>query len=203
MIKLYLAKIPNIEIKNVFCKERNDEILSCSLLSVKKEKYFVWKLLEFVLEKEFNLDYKKVKFYKNPIGKWACNKIKFSLSHSHDYVAVAVSDKEVGVDVQKVVNVCKRVIEKVVRASEIPENLDEMAKKEFAIKLWSIKESVFKQNPIKNRSVLSTDINGANVVTFKIPIDNDIYYLSACTENLENANYVLLEPTEFIKFCIK
>ena len=203
MVKLYLAKIPNIEIKNVFCKERNDEILSCSLFSVKKEKYFVWKLLEFVLEKEFNLDYKKVKFYKNPIGTWACNTIKFSLSHSHDYVAVAVSEKEVGVDVQKVVNVCKRVIEKVVRASEIPENLDEMAKKEFAIKLWSVKESIFKQNPIKNRSVLSTDINGANVVTFKIPIDNDIYYLSACTENLENANYVLLEPTEFIKFCIK
>lgn len=203
MVKIYLAKIPNIEIKPVFCKERNDEILSCSLLSVKKEKYFVWKLLEYVLENDLHLDYKNISFYKSQIGKWACNKIKFSLSHSHDYVAVAVSNGEVGVDVQKVVNVCKRVIEKVVRVSEIPENLDEIEKREFAIKLWSIKESVFKQNPIKNRSVLSTDINGTNVITFKIPIDNDIYYLSACAENLENTNYVLLEPTEFIKFCIK
>lgn len=77
-------------------------------------------------------------------------KIKFSVSHSYDLVAVAVSDSAIGVDVEKVRDkIASGLSEKISGQSEKEELLRfaTAGDKEFSeevIKLWSKKEALFK-----------------------------------------------------------
>ncbi len=68
-----------------------------------KESLCALLLLDFAIQNSYNIDEKLIisrtdsdkPYFKN------CE-IKFSISHSEDYVAVAVSDNEIGVDIEKI-----------------------------------------------------------------------------------------------------
>lgn len=57
-----------------------------------------------LLKDEYNLDYEDVSILKNGNGKPYINdkNIYFSISHSNDYVVVAVSNNEIGVDIERI-----------------------------------------------------------------------------------------------------
>ena len=146
IVKVFLAKIPEkIEYKPLYPSERFEEISSCKSEKVKRQKYAVWELLKYVLEKEYNLRFENIKFTKSVNGKWLANCIYFSLAHSGDYVAVCVDNRPIGLDIeyineQKMTN---KLLYYITTNIEKQAYNDEPTAAQIAM-LWAKKEAIFK-----------------------------------------------------------
>ena len=148
-------------------KARNDYINSISNKKRRFQSYAVWKLLECAIDANFNCDYEFF-LYGN---KWRekNNKFYFSLSHSKNAVAVAISsDEEIGVDVEY-------VSEKILRAENLllkDKNFCTMQDKVlYLTKQWVKYESKFKSN-----------YNGKSYLK-KICNNKDVFYISCNSKN--------------------
>ena len=184
-IDAYFATISESEIGRVFPNERNEEILAVKNEKVRTQKYFVWKLLERALKKSLGLDIGNLSFSKTPDGKWVCDKCEFSLTHSDEIVAVAVSNLPVGIDAEKVRSVSPTTIKKVLSGDEYAyyESLSETERQEFFIKKWTQKESAFKKG---NSPVFAfkNDTDEKDIFfTQKIEQNGNSYYLTIAHEN--------------------
>lgn len=99
-------------------------------------------LIAVVLDKYF--------VYKDMIVSSSCGKpyiegrddLFFNVSNSGDYVAIAVSEKEVGIDIQKPVKVDEALIKKVISLDD-RERMEELINTSFNA-IWSIKEAYVK-----------------------------------------------------------
>lgn len=70
----------------------------------------------------------------------------FNITHSHGLVMCAVSDCEIGIDTEKVRSCSSAVMQKVLCERELCAVSESENSTESFIKLWTIKESVLKQN---------------------------------------------------------
>ena len=101
-LNIYIASIPSDDFVGKLClKERNEEIENVKNLEVKKQKYWVWKVLELAIIRDLKLNPDNVQFTKDKYGKWSCPNFKFSLSHTKNVAVVAISNDEVGVDIEE------------------------------------------------------------------------------------------------------
>ncbi len=145
MVKVFYA-----DISSLFSKNRNVKVKSAVrqryINSIKDEKrrtqsLAVWKLLE---EACANLGYYNVNFAVDRKGKWfeTRNKLKFSISHSGNYIVVAVDKKfGIGVDVEK----CSARILKIgSKLSGEELNVGIKEKMEILTRKWTERESLFK-----------------------------------------------------------
>ena len=181
-INVYIASIPTKSFKwEVFPKRREDEIKSCENEQKRKEKYYVWKLLEYAIKKTFNKDIKDVKFNKSTRGKWISDEFEFSLSHSNEVVAVAISNGAVGIDVEMERKIRKDVAQKILSSQETIEldGLEEQEKNEFLLKKWTQKESAFKI--CQEYNLKKVDVK--NTKTYTIKHDGNVYYMSLAYQN--------------------
>lgn len=104
-------------------------------------------LAKTVIKKTFDIDIAKQKFAYTEYGKpYLLNfpDVHFNISHSGEYVACAVSDRPIGVDIQKIGEYNSDVAKRVCNEEEFAqiENSSDKASK-FA-KLWTQKEAVLK-----------------------------------------------------------
>ncbi len=148
IVDVYYARVAKkIRLSSIFPRARRAEIESCSNEKVRLEKYSVWKLLAYALKKSLGFSCKKINFKKEENGRWVCDRGYFSLSHSGELVAVAVSNYPVGIDVEVVKSHSESVAKKIFSDGELQEflhlSLDERT--EFFIEKWTQKESVYKQ----------------------------------------------------------
>ena len=141
-VKVYYSAIPCGECDfALYPEQRAMEIGAVRNDKLKKEKYYAWKLLEFAIE-SLGINFRKLDFVKHDNGKWTCEKVCFSLSHTDGAVAVAVSKMNVGVDIEKVSDRAMRVAKKVFSQSELDAcDGDEIL---YTTKLWTQKEAIFK-----------------------------------------------------------
>ncbi len=146
---VYFSIIPDeIDYKELQPKDRNDEVLSVSNDKVKKSKYWVWKTLEYALFRSFGYKLQDLDIVKTKSGKWISKKCFFSLSHSKNAVAVIVSNKETGIDIEEVQSFTNKFSDdktfdsfakKITSNKEnCPTNVMEL------ISLWTKKECLFK-----------------------------------------------------------
>lgn len=73
--------------------------------------------------------------------------IYFNISHSGDYVVCAVSDREVGIDIQKIGAAKKNIAERYFTQNEymhIMNQPDEKSQNELFYRIWALKESFVK-----------------------------------------------------------
>ena len=126
--------------------ERYSEIQRCKSEKARHEKYLVWKLLERAVEMNYNLKFANLQFTKTTNGKWVCPVFYFSLSHTDGAVCVALSDKAVGVDIEKVRDVKLSFKDKILteREKEKMDTLPESERGLFLLRAWVKKESIFK-----------------------------------------------------------
>ncbi len=163
----------------LFEKERMREIEGCKSEAVKREKYYVWKLLELALKKAFNLDIANLKFTKLDIGKWVCDACFFSLSHTDGALAVSVSRHPTGVDIEKIRPVKAGLEEKILTDGEMAEcsRLAGDERRNYILKCWCKKEAVFKM--------------GEGTALLPKRIETDEYPVTATSVMINGREYML------------
>ncbi len=148
VLDVYVAAIPkSATLGELFPTERNREVQACTNEKVKREKYFVWKLLEYAVKQTFGKNLQTLSFQKNENGKWTSKELEFSLSHANGVAAVALSLAPVGIDIQPIAPPkTEKVVLKILSEPEQTEYaaLLKEEKAEYFTKKWTERESVFK-----------------------------------------------------------
>ena len=148
MIDVYIASLPNRKsCVPLLCFERQLEVDGVSNERTRREKYYVWRLLEYAIKNSLGADASRLCFTKGKNRKWSCEGFEFSLSHSGEALAVAISDRAVGVDVERIrVRDVNRMAEYMLTESERAEyeNVFDNERVEWLIRKWCQKEAIFK-----------------------------------------------------------
>lgn len=192
--QIYLGRIPeNGIIKEVFPPLRAEEIASVGNERVKREKYYVWKLLEYALNDTFGLDINRVNFQKKDSGKWTADSFHFSLSHCNGVVAVALSNDPVGIDIE--LSSCKvrsHLAEKIFTKNEKSRylSLSEDEREDFLLRCWTAKESIFKMRGEKVFSPHTIDTLSTAHITRYLSVGNCNIILSVSPANSANIKIV-------------
>lgn len=104
----------------------------------KKERLLSRYLLELLLNKPIKITYTEE-------GKPILDSYHISISHTKNYVAVALSkSKEIGIDIEYKSDRVLRIVEKFMGTDELNALSQENNKVEFALLCWCAKESVYK-----------------------------------------------------------
>ncbi len=184
LVDVYWAIIPQEDnFERVYPRSRQREINSASHPDVKREKYYVWKLLEHALKTSFRTNIADVKFKKCDSGKWTCDKCEFSLSHSHNLVCVAVSKAPIGVDVEKVEPLKVDISTKILSDEQMQAytGLPQEKRCEFLIDEWAKKESLFKLKNIPSVSIDQFKKLDGQVFQKQIDVFGQTYSLAVAT----------------------
>lgn len=186
---VYVARFPfDTENDEIFPQARRDEIEKCTG-HVRAQKYYVWKLLEYALMRTFGLKMNALSI-KNKRGKWVSDEASFSVSHCEDSVAVAVSRKDVGVDIERVSpeRFDSRMREQMLTDGERANiACDEQAARERANLLWTVKEAEFKRAGGKNFVPNKIDCGVVACKSALVISEDASYYLTVASEYAEHA----------------
>ena len=134
----------------VYPTQRAEEIAKTGSEKARREKLAVWKLLLTAIERKFGYKPEELSFSKTENGKWICDKLWFSLSHSHGAAAVIVSDKPCGIDVEYKVDFLKKSADKsfieafLNRIGESVKDFGTLSAEDI-LTLWTKKESFYKK----------------------------------------------------------
>lgn len=124
---------------------RREKALQYKKLDDRKRSVLAFVLLQRALREEYGIT-EVPEFVYNELGKPSLPNlpIHFSLSHCKDAVACAVSDNNIGIDVESIVPYNPDVARKVCTAGEL-KMLEQSSNKDVEfIKLWTVKEAISK-----------------------------------------------------------
>lgn len=149
MLKVYLIdinkvepikeKLPLVVIKHVN-QYKNKQAKSTSKLA--------WQCLNHLLRKNYKTDLKTLSFNKKGKPFLKNKKIYFSLSHSFDMIAIAISNSWVGIDVEKIINkkYANLLAEKMLNSGQKQKYITSKNKLEYLTKVWTQRETIVKLN---------------------------------------------------------
>ena len=155
---------------------RREKALQYKKLDDRKRSVLAFVLLQRALREEYGIT-EVPEFVYNEFGKPSLPNlpIHFSLSHCKDAVACAVSDHNIGIDVESIVPYTPDVARRVCTADEL-KMLEQSSNKDVEfIKLWTVKEAIskyegmglslqFEQINTKEYSVCSQLLNNGKCV---------------------------------------
>ena len=194
MINVYISALPrDLQIGEICCVARKNEIENVSNERVKREKYFVWKLLCHALKHSFDIDEQNLNFTKLDCGAWMVEGAEISISHSDDAIAVAVSDAPVGIDVERVHKPrSNRMAEFIMNKRELAifNSLSDEAKEERLIEIWTAKEAIFKTKKAPAFLPKETDIESYPIKTVSLDINDEKYICTVATLSPSQINLI-------------
>ena len=179
MISLYIARLPDVAPREpLSCAQRQAEIESASNERVRREKYYVWRLLEYAIKNSLGVEASRLSFTKGENGKWTCGEVELSLSHSGELLAVALSKNAVGVDVERIrVKRREGMAEYILTQAEKEAYALAEDKDEYLIRKWCEKEAIFKS--LDKNAFLPREI------------ETEDYFSSVRYYELETEKYIL------------
>lgn len=188
LLHVYIAQFPfKADNKKIFPPSRAEEIESCSDERVKRQKFYVWKLLEAALSKSLGLNIDNLDIRRTDSGKWECSKCCFSLSHSGNFVAVAVSQAPVGVDIEKFdkARFNRSLAEKITTERE----RGDIQPPHGLAALWTKKEAIFKLSG--GRAFIPKNIQTADfpTVTKTFQCTDESYFISVASSIAQKAEF--------------
>ncbi len=182
---VFYAEMPmQIGGESLVPKERMQEIEGCKNEAVRREKYYVWKLLEIALKKALNLNIANLKFTKLDTGKWICEDCFFSLSHTDGALAVSVSLHPTGVDIEKIQPLKEGIERKILTEKELSvcSSLEEGKRSEYILECWCKKEAIFKMGEGSALLPKNTEADEYSVRAEKLVLGGSKYLLAAVSE---------------------
>ena len=190
MIYVYVAKLPKESFSEpLLCIERQKEVDGISNEKAQREKYYVWRLLEYAIKNSLGADASRLCFTKGKNRKWSCEGFEFSLSHSGDALAVAISDMAVGIDVEKIrVRNAERMAEYMLTQSERGEYdlVPDTEREEWLIRKWCQKEASFKLFGGETYKPSSIELDGIFLDSRRLELANERYVLAVATDKKED-----------------
>ncbi len=183
---IYISSIPRSDnFKILFPKERDDEVKRISNLSVKREKYYSWLLLEYALSKTLGISIEEAELFKDENGKWRSPKCELSISHGDSAVAVAISHAPVGIDIEPANKTipegfAKRFLTEDEYSLFLSANEDE--KSAFLLTRWCMKEAVFKKIGSSAFEPSHVSTIGERVYDKRVSINGKEYILTVAHE---------------------
>ncbi len=197
---VYYMNIPeDTEIREVYPQLREEYIKKTTNDAAKLQRYSVWFLLEKAITRSFNMKMDEISFSENK-GKWSCDKLQFSLSHTKGAVAVAVSNGSCGVDIENLedfisrhsdADYFKKLAKRICTLKELPLILSP----EDLISFWTKKEAIFKC--YGSGSFFSRKVDSfAHENETKLLGSSKQFVLSACGEKLEKMRVFVYENNE-------
>lgn len=212
---VFVMRIPEkTEITTVFPPERDAQIRNTVHEKQRIQRYLAWKTLEaavrFLKKRELSAFHPE----KRSDGKWTADDLFFSISHTEDAVAAAVSDGPVGVDLENrsarhehspelPVKLGKRIrtaaemkADSVEAAEKKAEGVDEEAELRFYAR-WTRKESLFKAGEQTSFSPEKLETTGnpekMQLHTIRFGTETE-FLLSVAGDRKAEVRYYSLEP---------
>lgn len=152
-IKSFYKKIPMIK------KKRIDKYIN----NEAKERSIIGEILLYNLMLKKNIAYEKQDYYINKYGKpyFKSNSIYFNISHSFDYIITIISNKKIGIDIEKIRETPLNAINQFATKKEKEYILSSNNNiEERLFKIYTLKEAYFK--------MLGTNLNNILEVEFSI-----------------------------------
>ena len=203
LVHVYAAKFPfAVESEEIYPPERKQEIEGCSNGQVRQSKYYVWKLLESALMRTFGLKIKDLTFTHTKNGKWECPDCCFSLSHSGALVAVALSKKSVGVDIERKdeARFDEKLAQKILTERE-KKAWEQLEKQRSAAlnTIWTKKEALFKCTGEGGFTPRSLETTGAVLISKELACEDERYILSVASQDAPRALFRLGDGIELVE----
>ncbi len=183
-VYVFISKIPQvIDYKNVYPLEKDNEIKNCLNEDLKRQKYWAWITLENAIMQIFDKKIDKYKFHQSENGKWLSS-FNFSISHSDEYVAVAIANNIVGIDLQVFDDKDHlKLLKKILTTHEL--NNSDILSSEQIINIWCQKEAIYKMLDDKT-SFKNIETSNFNCINKKYILNNKEYILSICYQDTFN-----------------
>ena len=180
---------------------RREKALQYKKLDDRKRSVLAFVLLQRALREEYGIT-EVPEFVYNEFGKPSLSTlpIHFSLSHCKDAVACAVSDHNIGIDVESIVPYTPDVARRVCTAAEL-QMLDQSENKDVEfIKLWTVKEAISKYEGM-GLSLPFAEIDTKKYSSCSKIISDKRLELSVCLGGVLNEYNSCDEIDEVINMC--
>lgn len=155
------------------------------IITRKKQSILARILLKNILKNKYNINYNDIIVKYNKYGKPFINNINFNISHSHDYVIVATSNKNIGIDIEMIRDYNPTSMNLFCTDNEIKYINNNQNKKLAYWKIYTLKEAYFK--------MLGTNLSNMKNVEFNI-LKNKI----TCVNNENLKIFVSTEINNYI-----
>lgn len=184
---VFTSALPtSVTFSPLYPTERNEEVAKTVAKRVKAERYCVWKLLQYAIEKVTEKKITDVTFSKLPSGKWTCLACEFSLSHRDGVIAVALSSSPVGVDIEPFSPLKKSGLERKIlspleekRYTVLPKSRQDA----FLLETWTKKESIYKMSNGAYPTFTNFSADEFTTATKLIDIDGNQFVISVAGKN--------------------
>lgn len=145
-VKVYISSVSAAgELQPVWPAGRQAQLEETKNARHRQARYAVWRLLEYALRDALGLELRQLRLSLKD-GKWTCPECFFSLAHSENAVAVAISTQPVGVDIEMDRPLRPELADKILSDEEMAafRQLSPLGKQAYLIDRWCKKESMFK-----------------------------------------------------------
>lgn len=173
---------------------RREKALQYKRLDDRKRSVLAYVLLQRALKEEYGIT-DIPEFVYNEFGKPSFSDlpIHFSLSHCKDAVVCAVSDHNIGIDVENIVPYNYDIARRICTEEELEILAQSMDKDADLIKLWTVKEAISKYEGM-GLSLSFAEIEPKGYITFTYLCPKKQYVISTC--NLTKNNIYRIEDTD-------
>ena len=192
---VYLALLPDGECDEPLYPEERDVLVKNTANSaVRRERYFVWRLLEVAIRRSLGLELSEIGLRREG-ERWTSELADISLSHG-GALAVAVSGAPVGVDIESLSgdSDTARLAERFFSDAERAEYCAAPEEKRRAafLRIWTAKEAIFKSQRSTAFAPSEVDSGASRVHSRTVRLGDEDFILSVATEGELTLNIVEL-----------
>jgi len=217
MIKLYYMRLEgdssdeqSLALYEMLPERRKEAVDRARNPEIAKKRLYTGAFLQYVLAKETGIFAERLQYEYNEWGKPALvgSDIHFNLSHSGDYVVLAVSDQPIGIDVEHKTKNYESLAKRCFCPEEYADimSVDTREGQEIRfLEYWTMKEAYiklrgegmripFRSFLIERQAETLSKISGQDI--FEKTIFLDAYCISMCSEKKEALKTIVLSGEE-------
>lgn len=217
MIKLYYMRLEgdcsdeqSLALYEMLPERRKEAVDRARNPEIAKKRLYTGAFLQYVLAKETGIFTERLQYEYNEWGKPALvgSDIHFNLSHSGDYVVLAVSDQPIGIDVEHKTKNYEALAKRCFCPEEYEDIMSVDTREEQEIRFleyWTMKEAYiklrgegmripFRSFLIERQAEALSKISGQEI--FEKTIFLDAYCISVCSEKKEALKAIVVSGAE-------